>query len=224
MNIGIKDVLYKIRWFFVPYLMVLIVCFVIKLTFSREEIYFTVNGYNYIWGDIIAPFLTDLGNGWTTVALAATLLLFNYAMAFSMAVVYAVTSITAQIIKHIFDAPRPKLYFKDRLSHIHFIKGVDMLSLHSFPSGHTVTAFSTTLLITYWCRNKFWGLPLLLVAIMVGYSRMYLSEHFFEDVTAGSTIGVVITVFLIVWLDNKKFLHSASWNRGLLIKSRNQNG
>lgn len=216
MNISIKDVLYKIRWFFVPYLVVLAVCFLVKLTFTREEIYFAINSHNYAWGDVIAPFLTDLGNGWTTVALAAALLLFSYARAFLMAVVYAITSITAQIIKHIFDAPRPILYFKGQLSHIHFVKGIDMLSFHSFPSGHTVTAFSTTLLITYWCRNRLWGLPLLLVATVVGYSRMYLSEHFFEDVTAGSTIGVVVTVFLIAWLDNKKFLRSVKWNRGLL--------
>ena len=94
-----------------------------------------------------------------------------------------------------------------------------MLRLHSFPSGHTVTAFSTTVLITYWCKNKLWGFPLLLVAILVGYSRMYLSEHFFEDVTAGSVIGVITTVALISWLDNKKFLHSAKWNRGLLKRN-----
>jgi membrane-associated phospholipid phosphatase len=218
MNIGIKDVLYKIRWFFIPYLVVLTACLLIKLNYSREEIFFAVNSHNFAFGDIIAPYLTDLGNGWTTIALAATLLLFNYARAFIMAVVYAITSITAQIIKHIFDAPRPKLYFKDQLSQIHFVKGVDILSLHSFPSGHTVTAFSTTLLITYWCRNKGWGLPLLLLAMMVGYSRMYLSEHFFEDVTAGSTIGVVITICLITLLMNVKFLQSAGWNRGLLKK------
>jgi membrane-associated phospholipid phosphatase len=218
MNIGIKDVLYKIRWFFIPYLVVLTACLLIKLNYSREEIFFAVNSHNFAFGDIIAPYLTDLGNGWTTIALAATLLLFNYARAFIMAVVYAITSITAQIIKHIFDAPRPKLYFKDQLSQIHFVKGVDILSLHSFPSGHTVTAFSTTLLITYWCRNKGWGLPLLLLAMMVGYSRMYLSEHFYEDVTAGSTIGVVITICLITLLINVKFLQSAGWNRGLLKK------
>jgi membrane-associated phospholipid phosphatase len=207
MNIGIKDVLYKIRWFFIPYLVVLTACLLIKLNYSREEIFFAVNSHNFAFGDIIAPYLTDLGNGWTTIALAATLLLFNYARAFIMAVVYAITSITAQIIKHIFDAPRPKLYFKDQLSQIHFVKGVDIL-----------TAFSTTLLITYWCRNKGWGLPLLLLAMMVGYSRMYLSEHFFEDVTAGSTIGVVITICLITLLMNVKFLQSAGWNRGLLKK------
>ncbi len=219
MKIRIKDVLYEIRTFFIPYLVVLTVCFIIKSIYSREEIYFAVNSHNYPWADAIAPYLTDLGNFWTVVVLTAILSFFNYGKAFLLVAINAITAIVAQIVKHIFDAPRPMLYFKDQLVHIHFIKGVDMLSLHSFPSGHTVTAFSTAVLITYWCKNKLWGLPLLLLAIAVGYSRMYLSEHFFEDVTAGSVIGAITTVFLIGWLAGKDFLKSPKWNRGLINKN-----
>jgi membrane-associated phospholipid phosphatase len=220
MNIRIKDVLYRIRFFFIPYLLVLCACFVIKMLFTKSEIYFAVNGHYYTWADAIAPYFTNLGEGWTTVVLAVILVFFNYSRAFLLAVCYAVTSIFAQIVKHIFDAPRPRLYFQNQLSHIHFVKGAEILSLHSFPSGHTVTAFSTTLLVAYWCRNKGWGLPLLILAILVGYSRMYLSEHFFEDVMAGSIIGVILTVVLIYWLDNKRFMHSEKWNNGLLVRKK----
>ncbi|MDB5114590.1 MAG: phosphatase family protein [Mucilaginibacter sp.] len=219
MNIGIKDVLYRIRWFFIPYLVIIAVCLIIKLTYSREEIYYAVNIRYSDWADTIAPYLTDLGNFWTVVILSAVLTLFNYARAFLLIVINAITALSAQIIKHIFDAPRPKLYFHDQLLRIHFVKGVDQLSLHSFPSGHTVTAFSTALLFTYWCKNKLWGLPFLLIAVLVGYSRMYLSQHFFEDVTAGSAIGVILTVFWIRWSENREFLKSPKWNRGLLSKS-----
>jgi len=218
MNIGIKDVLYKIRWFFIPYLVVLTACLLIKLNYSREDIYFAVNSHNYPWADAIAPYLTDLGNFWSVVVISLGLSLFNYSRAFLMLLINAITALFAQVVKHIFDAPRPTLYFQSQLSRIHLVTGVDMLKLHSFPSGHTVSAFTTALLIIYWCRNKTWGLPLLLVAMMVGYSRMYLSQHFFEDVTAGSTIGVVVTICLITWLANVKFLQSAGWNRGLLRK------
>ena len=218
MNIGIKDVLYRIRWFFIPYLILIAACLIIKLTFSREEIYYAVNTRYSDWADWLAPYITDIGNGWTTVILSAILLLFSFRKAFILATTYAITSISAQIIKHIFDAPRPKLYFQDQLSRIHFVKGVDQLSLHSFPSGHTVTAFSTALIIAYWCKNKLWGLPLLLLAALVGYSRIYLSQHFFEDVTAGSAIGVVLTVFWLKWAENKAFLKSPAWGRGLLKK------
>jgi membrane-associated phospholipid phosphatase len=222
MNIGIKDVLQQIRLFFILYLILLFFCLVIKLAFTKEEIYFAVNGRNSAWADWVAPYITDIGNGWTTIALSAILVLYNYRAAFLMATTYAVTSISAQIVKFIFDAPRPSLYFIRQLSHIHFVNGVYMLKYHSFPSGHTVTAFSTCLLITYLVKNKNWGILLFLIAAMVGYSRMYLSEHFFEDVTAGSALGVFLTIFWINWIDRKKFLNSPKWNGGLLKKSEVQ--
>ncbi|HEY2580445.1 MAG TPA: phosphatase PAP2 family protein [Mucilaginibacter sp.] len=217
MNIGIKVVLDRIKLFFILYLLLLIAALLIKCIYSREEIYFTVNSMNSAWADYLAPYITDIGEGWTIIILSAIWALFNYRQAFLMATSYGVTAIIAQIVKHIFDAPRPKLYFKDQLSHIHFVKGVDVLSYHSFPSGHTVTAFSAAVVATYLCKNKNWGILFLLIAILVGFSRMYLSEHFFEDVTAGSVLGVLLTIFWINWLDGKKFIHTATWNRGLFL-------
>jgi membrane-associated phospholipid phosphatase len=216
MKTSLNEVFRRIKWLIIPYLLILCICLIIKLAWPRETIYFTVNGINNPIGDFLAPFVTDLGNGWTAIALSIILLLFSYRKAFILATAYAVTSITAQIIKYIFAAPRPKLYFKDQLTHIHFVKGVDILSANSFPSGHTVTAFSAAVVFTYWSKNKVWGLIFLLIAVMVGYSRMYLSEHFFEDVIAGSIIGVFLTVTWLYWLDNKAFIQRTKWQRGLL--------
>ena len=216
MNIGIKDVLQRIRLFFISYVIILCGCFVIKLIFSREDIYFAVNSRYNAFGDTIFPYITDIGNGWTIIVLSATLVLSNYRAAFLMAGSYAITSISAQIIKHIFNTPRPKLYFKDYPGSIHFVKGVYILQYDSFPSGHTTTAFSAAVVIVYLIKNKNWSVPLLLIAMLVGYSRMYLSQHFFEDVIGGSALGVFLTVFWLSWIDGKTFLHKDGWNRGLL--------
>lgn len=219
MKIGINDVLKQIRLFFILYLILLCACLVIKVLFTKEAIYFAVNSRYYSFADEIAPYVTDIGNGWTIIILSALLTLFNYRSAFLMASSYAITSLLAQVVKFIFDAPRPTLLYKDKLSHIHLVKGVYMLGFHSFPSGHTVTAFSAAVVITYLAKNKNWGILLLIIAVAVGYSRMYLSEHFFEDVTAGSVIGIVVTVCWISFIDSKQFLHKAGWNKGLLKKS-----
>lgn len=218
MKTNINEVFNRIKWLIIPYLLILCICLVIKLTCSRETIYFTVNGLHAPIYDWMAPYVTDLGNGWTAIVIAIILTLFSYRKAFMVASAYAVTSITAQIFKYIFDAPRPKLYFKELLSRMYFVKGVDVLSTHSFPSGHTVTAFSLAVLFTYWSKNKAWGPLFLLLAILVGYSRMYLSEHFFEDVTAGSVIGTFVTVIWLYWLDNKTFINRPKWQKGLLVK------
>lgn len=219
MNIGIKDVLYRIRPFFILYLLVLCACLIIKFLYSRETIYFAVNGLNSPRADALAPYFTDLGDGLFVIALTIIIALFNYRKAFLLITSYAATSLVAQVLKYIFDAPRPKIYFSHELSRIHFVKDIYILSVHSFPSGHSVTAFSTAVVITYLCRHKGWGIPALLIAILVGYSRMYLSQHFFEDVMAGSVIGVIVTIFWLSWLDSKQFIHGARWNRGLIKTS-----
>ena len=218
MKLSLNEIFYKIKWLTVPYLIVLCVCLVIKLIFTREQIYFTVNGINNPYTDFIAPFVTDLGNGWTAVAIAAILVLSSYRKALIVAGAFAFTSLSAQVIKYIFDAPRPKLYFKDQLSRIHFVKAVEILSYHSFPSGHTITAFMLAVIFTYWSKNKAWGPVFLLIAMCVGYSRMYLSEHFFEDVVPGSVIGFILTVFWLYWLENRAFIQSPKWQKGLLTK------
>jgi membrane-associated phospholipid phosphatase len=218
MKQNISEVLHRIKWLLIPYLVILCICLVIKLIYTRETIYFTVNGVNSPLADFLAPFATDLGNGWFAVALSLLLILFSYRKFLLLASSYILTSLLAQVVKFIVDAPRPKLYFKALVNKIHFIKGVDILITHSFPSGHTVTAFSAAVVLTYFSKNSRWGIVYLIIAILVGYSRMYLSEHFFEDVIAGSVIGVIVTVIWLYWLDNKAFLQRPKWQKGLLNK------
>lgn len=218
MNISMRHILYQVRWFLIPFLIVLATCLIIKLTYSREDIYFYVNALYSTWADNAAPYVTNIGDGLTVVGLVLVLILFNYRFAFLLATANIVSALVAQSLKHYFDAPRPQLYFKDQLDRIHFVLGTQQLSLHSFPSGHTVSAFSTAIVITYLCKKKQWGFLLFLMAALVGYSRMYLSQHFFEDVTAGSAIGVVVSAIWLYVADNWKFIHSEKWNRGLIKK------
>jgi membrane-associated phospholipid phosphatase len=219
MNKGAKDVLYSVRYFFIPYLIILCACLVIKLLFTRAEIYFAINAKYSDWGDLTAPYVTYIGDGITVIVISVLLALYSYRKAFLLITGYAVTSIVAQILKYTFDMPRPKVYFSDQLGRIHFVKDLYVSALHSFPSGHTVTAFSAGVVITYLLKNKSWGFVLLLIAAVVGYSRMYLSQHFFEDVLAGSVIGVVVTLLWLSYIDCKQFINSPRWNRGLLKRT-----
>jgi membrane-associated phospholipid phosphatase len=218
MNTGAKDVLYKVRYLFIPYIFILCACLVIKLLYTRHDIYFAVNSFHTDFLDSIEPYITYIGDGVTVIILSAILGLVNYRASFLLITSYLLTALTAQILKYSFDMPRPKAYFASELDKIHFVKGLYILTVHSFPSGHTVTAFSAGVVITYLAKNKAWGLVLLFVALMVGYSRMYLSQHFFEDVTVGSAVGVLVTFLWLSYIDRKPFINSPRWNRGLLKK------
>lgn len=209
----------KVWLFLIPYLVILIACLTIKTIYTREQIYFAVNGLHTAWGDWLFPLLTNLGDGLALIILALIIALFSYRKSFLLITAYGVTALVAQILKFMFDMPRPYLYFQAQHSKMYFVKGIHMLSYHSFPSGHTVTAFSACITLAYLFRNKYLDLLMLLVALSIGYSRMYLSEHFFEDVTAGSAVGVFITLFWLYWLDNRRFIHTGQWCGGLISKA-----
>ena len=216
MNFRIKDILYRVRFFFIPYLILIVACFIIKLQYTREDIYFAVNAVHNTTADILMPYVTMLGEGLTIIILSLIIALYNYRKGYLLFTSYAVTSLLAQLIKHIVKAPRPKLYFADQLDRIYFVKGVEIFSTNSFPSGHTVTAFSAGVALTYLVKNKYWGAIFLIIAVAIGYSRMYLSEHFFEDVTSGSALGVVVTVIWIYFSESTQFLKGDRWSKGLL--------
>ena len=217
MKIRINQVFYKLRFFFIPYLIILCSCLVLKLLLTREDIFFEVNEHHYSFADQFFSYATDFGNGIAVPVIGLILLLHSYRKAFLVISCSLVTTIVCQVIKVAVHAPRPSVYFKDQLTHIYFIKGIKMLSWNSFPSGHTVQAFTLAVVLSYITPNKKWAFIYLLLALFIGYSRMYLSQHFFEDVVAGSIIGSITTVIWLTIIDSKPFIHSPKWARGYVF-------
>ena len=87
---------------------------------------------------------------------------------------------------------------------MHVPESVSTLLNNSLPSGHTVTAFAiATFLVLIYPKRNIW-LPLLLVAWLIAYSRIYLTHHFPIDVWVGSVIGTLGTL-LVFWLVAAKF-------------------
>jgi undecaprenyl-diphosphatase len=102
------------------------------------------------------------------------------------------------ILKNIFDRPRPSIPLLEEA------KGL------SFPSGHALMSVTFYGLIIYilWktipqkgVRYALTGLLLLLILI-IGFSRIYLRVHYASDVLAGLCIGFLWLVFA-VWLLNQ---------------------
>lgn len=64
----------------------------------------------------------------------------------------------------------------------------------SFPSGHTLNGITAA--VTLMLIDKRMGIPALVLAILIAFSRMYNFMHFPTDVLAGAVLGVVSAVFV----------------------------
>lgn len=60
---------------------------------------------------------------------------------------------------------------------------------HSFPSGHSASAFTTSSNLI--ALNPYIGIPSVLYSINVGASRIYFKQHYLSDTLAGASLGLL---------------------------------
>ena len=73
---------------------------------------------------------------------------------------------------------------------------------YSFPSGHTIAAFEAATVL--FLRNRKWGIAAIVLATLIGFSRLYLYVHFPTDVLAAMVLGIGIGI-IATYLVNKGF-------------------
>jgi undecaprenyl-diphosphatase len=62
----------------------------------------------------------------------------------------------------------------------------------SFPSGHAMTAFATAGAVAVLAPRLRW--PMVAVAAVIAFSRVYLGVHFWLDVLVGSALGLAVAL------------------------------
>ena len=72
------------------------------------------------------------------------------------------------------------------------MSGIDLHAAFSFPSGHAATIFSLCVGIMLFSAAPARKLSCFFIALLVAYSRVYLSQHFLIDIYFGSLLGVLV--------------------------------
>ena len=134
---------------------------ILILSLGKNGSFQLINSNHNSIADQFFKYFTHYGDGimWAPLGLFC----FFYKRKYFIAVVAVVliSTILAQFLKRVVypDELRPISYLSETFP-VHQIAGVEMRKIHSFPSGHTTTAFTMALIMTHMINKKFWSLVL----------------------------------------------------------------
>ncbi len=177
---------------------------------SSQNIYlfYLINGgVENSFLNFIMPLITNFGNFFVWVVICIFIYIFGDRFGRQVAILGLAALILSNVLvimlKIIIAEPRPFMA----------LPNVDLLtpeSGSSFPSGHTASSFTAATVIGLKYHQKTKGkkrwliYPLLLLAIVVGFSRVYVGVHYPYDVIFGALFGVVCAL-IILKSENKIF-------------------
>lgn len=195
------------RSFLVPYIIFLLIGLAHTIIYSKPELHILSNEANTPFQDTFFRFVTNLGDGALIAVLFIVLLFWSYRNAFTFLTGSLLTALIINLFKKVLleDVYRPSKYFElFETYQLHFVEGVQLHSYQSFPSGHTGTAFNLFFMLALLSKGNSLKLFFLFVAAIVGYSRVYLSQHFVIDILAGSFIGTTVMLITYYWFLQRK--------------------
>jgi len=158
--------------------------------------------------DIFFRIITELGSVWTALLVGVLVLVFlglREGVRFGFVVGGAVSF--GWVLKQIVAKPRPDVE-----------NALVQASGYSFPSNHTIIATVLALYVFFafvrWSRfstvsKVVASVGLAIAAVLVGWSRVYLGVHFWEDVFAGAILGATF-YFALPLLFDKVFKEKLS--------------
>ena len=195
----LKSIFVANRLFFAFYLFFFAIGLTFLLTVGKAAAFVDLNPYHRTTLDSIFAWITFLGDG-TFSVIVIILFLFKrrWSAATQITAAFLLSALLAQILKRLFSMPRPMQFFSAG-QYPYFIKGVTHIGFASFPSGHSTSIFALATMLTLFTKDQRLKIAYLLGGVLVGYSRIYLGQHFLGDVLTGSIIGI-LTAVLIRWL------------------------
>lgn len=117
---------------------------------------------------------------------------------------FALSGLLSQALKRLIERPRPPDLGAKALD--------EYLHAYSFPSGHATTSFALAVVaisITHGTRRAWIGWLAVVLALMIGYSRVYRGVHYPSDVLGGALLGALVSLG-VLWFFRRRYQASGN--------------
>lgn len=75
---------------------------------------------------------------------------------------------------------------------------------NSFPSDHTMIIFS--LCVSFWLFKRGWSFLWIVLACLVGFSRIWVGVHYPADIIAGAVISIISAIIVFHFVPKLSFI------------------
>jgi undecaprenyl-diphosphatase len=130
-----------------------------------------------------------VGAIWIVIALALAFAWRRWGVLVLTAASVAIADAAASGLKAVIDVQRPSSRYASPKTLVAAPHD------HSFPSGHAATSFAAATVLTAFAPR--WGAVWFVLALAIGFSRVYVGVHYPLDVVGGATLGVAIALLLL---------------------------
>ncbi|WMX14424.1 MULTISPECIES: phosphatase PAP2 family protein [unclassified Aureispira] len=192
------------RWYIASFLLLWgIACYFLMGVLSKGDVILFFAENRSELKNTFFLFCTYIGEGYVYLLATIVLLFSGYSRSLAICLNAILVLTISHALKVFFAHERPVRYFDNLLEQPdlpNYVPDVVLLDgwTTSFPSGHTTSAFAFYSLLAFFIPNKWIKMLCLLLATLVGLSRMYLVQHFLKDVTTGMLTGFLIAL-IVYW-------------------------
>jgi undecaprenyl-diphosphatase len=177
-----------------------------------QQLFLFLNSINSPFWDKVMHALSSIAI-WVPLYLAILVYLgITYRRKFLIILLFIIVAVTlsdqisVQLFKNIFHRLRP-CHEPALQGLVHLVNG-ECGGLYGFVSSHATNSFNVALISLLLIRKRWYSISIIIWALVVGYSRIYLGVHYPGDVICGSILGAFIgwSMYRLYILTDRKIL------------------
>lgn len=197
---NLRATLYQQRYFLAIYLLFFTALGCALAYYAKADLHLFMSSRHNAVADCFFKHYTGLCQ-WLPYVVGVLLVFYRFSSSLLVLLSQAVGAIIIYFAKEFYHAYRPVRWFAEYMPDVQLVlvDGVNIHTTYSFPSGHSAAFFSMFFALSIITPDRKWQVLYCLLAILGCYSRVYLSQHFCLDIWAGSLIGIVSVMLLLVW-------------------------